>query len=370
MRRLSFTCAMLAAIALAQPAIATPTRGAVEVIERIAPGIWSIHQREPFHVQPVGNVELIEQSRGLVMIDGGGSPGSARRIVRLIKSVSAKPVTVIAITHWHGDHSLGVGTVRQSWPKARVIAATATSEHILGTSMERYPIGAPDPAKTKAFLDEIAAPISSFRKAAANPSLPAAMRAGYASNLEDLELYQKDIRGMFLPRKIEALAAQQALADPVRPIEFRFLGNGNTDGDLIAWLPKQRILATGDLVVAPIPFGYDSYPASWQSVLDKLIALHARLIIPGHGLPMRNDAYLRLLREMLADLRARMAVIGPKEELTQAKKDIAPAFALYEKQIAGNDAWLQSWFVKSWQDPISEGLWKESRGLPIEQERG
>ena len=110
----------------------------------MAPGVWSIHQRQPFHLQPVGNVELIEQAHGLVMIDGGGSPGSARRIVQLVKSVSAKPVTAIAITHWHGDHSLGVATVLQAWPKARVIATNATREHILGASMERYPKGAPD----------------------------------------------------------------------------------------------------------------------------------------------------------------------------------------------------------------------------------
>jgi glyoxylase-like metal-dependent hydrolase (beta-lactamase superfamily II) len=370
MRQLTVRYAALAALSLGQPAVAAAPSGAIETIERVAPGVWSIHQRQPFHVQPVGNVELIEQSRGLVMVDGGGSPGSARRIVSLIKSVSTKPVTAIAITHWHGDHSLGVGTILQTWPKARVIAATATRGHILGASMERYPVGAPDPSKTKAFLEEIAAPIASFRKAAANPSLPAAMRAGYASNLEDLELYQQDIQGMFLPDKIEPVATRRILADPVRPVELRFLGNGNTDGDLVAWLPRQRILATGDLVVAPIPFGYDSYPASWQAVFDKLIALHARVIIPGHGLPMRNDAYLRLLRGMLADLRARMAIIGPKEELAQAKKDIAPSFAPYLKRIAGSDPWLQSWFVKSWQDPISEALWKESRGLPIEQEKG
>lgn len=139
----------VAAAAIATSVQAAAPSGALETIEQVAPGIWSIHQREPFHLQPVGNVEVIEQARGLVMIDGGGSPGSARRIVALIKSVSKKPVTAIALTHWHGDHSLGVGTVLKSWPKARVIATVATREHVLGTSMERYPKGAPDPAKTR-----------------------------------------------------------------------------------------------------------------------------------------------------------------------------------------------------------------------------
>jgi glyoxylase-like metal-dependent hydrolase (beta-lactamase superfamily II) len=236
--------------------------------------------------------------------------------------------------------------------------------------MERYPKGAPDPAKTKAFLEAIAPAITSFRKSAADPKLPEAVRAGYTRTLADLALYQQDVQGIFLPAEIEPFTTERLLDDPVRPVQLRFLGRGNTDGDLVAWLPRQRILATGDLVVAPIPFGFGSYPESWQSALDKLIAMHARLIIPGHGLPMRSDAYIRLLRDMIADLRARMAVIGPKEELEQAKKDIAPAFAPYQKRIAANDPWLQSWFVKYWQDPISEMLWKESRGIPIEQGKG
>jgi glyoxylase-like metal-dependent hydrolase (beta-lactamase superfamily II) len=132
-------------------------------------------------------------------------------------------------------------------------------------------------------------------------------------------------------------------------------------------LPKQRIVATEDLVVAPIPYGFDSYAASWQSDLDKLIALHARTIIPGHGLSMHDDSYLRFLRDMLSDLRARMAVIGPKENEEQAAKDLAPAFVQYRNRLAGDDPWLQKWFVTLWQDPISEALWKESRGIAIEQ---
>jgi hypothetical protein len=82
---------------------------------------------------------------------------------------------------------------------------------------------------------------------------------------------------------------------------------------------------------------------------------------------MHDDSYLKLLRDMLSDLRGRMAAIGPRENLEQAKKDLAPAFAPYQKRFAGDDPWRQKWFGQLWQDPITEALWKESRGLPIEQ---
>ena len=358
----------IAALTIALPSFAHAESGALQTIEQVAPGIWSIHQRQPFELQPVGNVEVIEQSRGLVLIDGGASPGSAIRITQLIKSVSSKPVKVIAITHWHSDHSLGVATILKTWPNAQVTATNATREHILGAPMARiYPEAASDPVKIKPFLDRIATTLDTLRKRSSDATLPAPIRAGYASALEEFTLYQKDIDGAFLPADIAGFETERVLDDSVRPVRLRFLGNGNTDGDLIAWLPKQRIVATGDLVVAPIPYGFDSYGASWQLVLDKLIALQARIIIPGHGLPMLDDSYLKRLRNMLSDLRARMAMIGPKEDLAQAKKDLAPAFAPYQKQFAGDDPWLQKWFVTFWREPISEALWKESRGIAIDQ---
>ena len=70
----------------------------------------------------------------------------------------------------------------------------------------------------------------SFAKSAADPSLPAAVRAGYASTVDDLGLYREDVEGLFLPTKIEGFATERLLPDPVRPVELRFLGRGNTDG--------------------------------------------------------------------------------------------------------------------------------------------
>jgi glyoxylase-like metal-dependent hydrolase (beta-lactamase superfamily II) len=371
MRMFGIGLLAIAKLAIAQPVFAEAPSGPLQTIERVAPGIWSIRQRQPFELQPVGNVEVIEQRRGLVLIDGGGSPGSAMRIAQLIKSVSNKPVTAIAITHWHSDHSLGVTTILKTWPSAEVIATNATRGHILGAPMiNMYPEGAPDAAKMKPLLDNLEQTLGKLRQRSADTTLPAAMRAGYASALEEFTLYRKDLDGAFLPAKIDGFETERVLDDPVRPVHLQFLGRGNTDGDLIGWLPKQRILATGDLVVAPIPYGFDSYVASWQSALDKLIAFHARTIIPGHGVPMHDNSYVTALRDMISDLRARMASIGPKEDLDQASKDLAPAFAQYQKRFAGDDPWRQKWFVNWWQTPISEALWKESRGIPIEQGGG
>jgi glyoxylase-like metal-dependent hydrolase (beta-lactamase superfamily II) len=75
-------------------------------------------------------------------------------------------------------------------------------------------------------------------------------------------------------------------------------GRGNTNGDAIAWLPRERIVIAGDLLVRPVLFVDDGYPSDWIHTLDRLEQLDAATIVPGHGHAMRDWAYLRAIREL------------------------------------------------------------------------
>src|SRR5205823_4582255 len=44
-----------------------------------------------------------------------------------------------------------------------------------------------------------------------------------------------------------------------REVQVKFLGRGNTNGDAVVYLPKERIAVAGDLVVYPLPYMYDGY---------------------------------------------------------------------------------------------------------------
>jgi cyclase len=83
-------------------------------------------------------------------------------------------------------------------------------------------------------------------------------------------------------------------------LELIWFGEGNTRGDLVVYLPDQGIVASGDLVVVPVPFGFNSHPASWVTVLDSLVALKPRVIVPGHGPVLRDLGYVRSVRDWLA----------------------------------------------------------------------
>ena len=50
-----------------------------------------------------------------------------------------------------------------------------------------------------------------------------------------------------------------------REVQVKFLGRGNTAGDAVAYLPNEKIVVAGDLVVYPIPYIYDGYPIGVDS---------------------------------------------------------------------------------------------------------
>lgn len=345
-----------------------PADGYYEVIERVAEGVWVIRQASPFHLQPIGNVTVIDQADGLVLVDSGGSPGSARRIAALIKGVSAKPVKALILTHWHGDHALGFGTLKTIWPRMEVIT-TETTRARLRTSMSSYAQGAPDPVKTAEFMARLNGIDGFLRDAAVNPQLTEPERAGFAQGAREFVRYRADADGIFVGLVNRTLTDGMVLPDADREIQVFHPGRANTDGDAAVWVKGARVLVTGDLVVAPIPFGFNSYPSDWLKALDVLVGHDFAVMVPGHGAPMTSPAYVVKLKALIEETRrqvAPLAAAGKTLDETKQAVDLSAQAAAF----VGDDPWLRRWFRAYWAEPFIEAAWKEAKGLPIEQGRG
>lgn len=359
-------------LALAMPVRAAPPTeadGYFQRISRIDEGVWLIAQPQPFHVQPIGNVVVIEQSDGLVLIDSGGSPGAGRRIVDLVRGVSDKPVKAVALTHWHGDHVLGLGAIVRQWPDAQVIATDVTASHLRGRSMQAYPQRAPDAQRQAAFDQRLDGVDAFVRDALAKPGLSAAERAGFEASQRLFAQYRADTRGLYLVLPTRTFAQTLRLDDARRPVELWHPGRGNTDGDLVAWLPEQRVMATGDLVVAPIPFGFNAYPASWMQSLDALKQKQPAVWLPGHGAAMREDAYVDRVIALIGRTRDAIAPLAARGlALEQARTQVD--LSAERTRFAGDDAWLTRWFDRYWTQPFVDAAWREATGKPIEQGEG
>jgi cyclase len=140
-------------------------------------------------------------------------------------------------------------------------------------------------------------------------------------------------------------------------VQVKYLGRGNTAGDAIVYLPIEKILVAGDLLVHPIPYTYDGYPAEWAQTLQRMAQLDASTIVPGHGPVLHDKAYLSLVMDLLQSavdqVRARIRQLGFPG--SHSVNDIKGSVDLtsFRTKFAGDDIDLQAEF-----DDMTEHLVK------------
>lgn len=339
-----------------------------EIWEEVIAGVAVIRQARPFHLQPIGNVTVIEQSDGLVLVDSGGSPGSGRRIVTLIRKYRpGRPVKAVILTHWHGDHPLGLGEILKAWPAARTIATAATRAHLSDPKTLNTP-AAPDPEANGKMVAKYRGFAAYCGEMAAKAEIEAD-RAGWAAGARLFPQYAADMDGAVTLAPTEGFTDRLIIDDARAPVEALFLGRANTDGDAAVWLPRQSVMVTGDILVAPIPFAFGSYPSDWLQVLKKVRAFQPAHIVPGHGAPMTDDAYLLRVGAAVESVRNRIKR-SVDEGLDQKQARAALQMDGYARLFVGDDPWLRRWFDTYFVDPLAVSAFKEAKGEPIVQSLG
>src|SRR5690349_21339937 len=143
-----------------------------------------------------------------------------------------------------------------------------------------------------------------------------------------------------------------------RIVEIHHSGAGVTRGDAWAWLPKEQILVTGDVLVAPVPYFFAGYPQGLAHTLRRLLELDVKAIVPGHGDVMRDQAYLRAVLEMVETIVGQVnAAVVRIGSLSARLEDVRPQIdvAEYRRRFAGDDPHNQEYF-----DESIEGLIKDA----------
>lgn len=174
-----------------------------------------------------------------------------------------------------------------------------------------------------------------------------------------------DFTGSYIVLPTETFEHELAINDRDVPVRMMFLGRANTEGDAIAWLPKQKIVASGDIVVSPYPFGFGSYSGDWIQTIGKIKALGFTTLIPGHGLPMSDASYLDKLIAALTDLRSQifpLAKAGMSLDDVKKKVDFSKSIELFGN-TPRDKANLQGLFF----DPMIGSVYKEAKGIAILQ---
>ena len=334
------------------------------VAREITPRVHLLSMPDDWYAQLAGNVILIEQSDGFVVVDSGGNAANGRAVVRYARTLANKPIKAVMITHWHGDHPQGVSAIRDAYPRVRIISTPGTEAGILGPAS--YNIGYhPDPKFDRATASASQKLAETYRKLLDDPSTPADRKERIKKALDQFDLMTRDFVGSYLVPPTETFEHELDINDRDVPVRIMFLGRANTAGDAIAWLPKQKIVATGDIVVSPYPFGFGSYPADWIETLGKLKALGFRTLIPGHGDPQSGTDYIDKLVASIRDLQAQvrpLAKAGMSLDEVRKKVDFSKSISMFgdTPRVKAN---LQGLFF----DPMIKNEYNEARGQPIVQ---
>jgi len=125
---------------------------------------------------------------------------------------------------------------------------------------------------------------------------------GAKDSLALLEAYARELAALALVPPRLTFSDRVSVDLGGREVRLLFLGRGHTAGDAVAFLPRERILCSGDFFNGYIGYLGDAYVDEWADSLDRLARLDFETVIPGHGAPFTGKARIAPVQACLRDL--------------------------------------------------------------------
>jgi cyclase len=322
-------------------------------VTNLARGIYLIqHKDAPDHF-PQGNTVVIIGDAEVLVVDSCYLPSSAREDIAQIRKWADKPVRYLLNTHWHNDHNQGNAVYSDAFPALAIVAQSETAKMMalrVATYLSEYP------HRMELFQQEI----DSGKYPSGAPLTQ--------SELDDLENAVKGGKAASDAVSAEFLGLKVKLPDLTfdheldidlgnREVQLKYLGRGNTVGDVIAYLPKERILIAGDLVDSPVPYLGGGFPIEQVATLKRLKEVDFETLIPGHGGVLKGKAFVQQEIDLMETVIAAMnQEIGrtnadPHRRFDEIKKAVERTVDVnaWRQKFAGDDPNDQQFFeVFSW----------------------
>ncbi len=332
----------------------------IPTFTELAPGVWAGVREDNPRFPVMGTATFVISDKGVVVYDGGGSATMAERIIAKIRSLTDLPVTHVVISHWHGDHNFGIFRYQEEYENVQVVAHTFTQAVFDGTRID-YIDGYPEQIPN--FRPQIVKGLQDKKLLSGEP-MPAIMKFVYERILEDANKIHEDNQRVKVTHATLTFDEKLTIRSGHRLIELLYLGDGNTAGDIVMWLPEEKIVATGDIVVHPVPYAFNMPPKKWGATLRRIQNLEYSILVPGHGDLQRDHNYVDLLIETADSVVIqRDALAAQNIEETDAVAQID--FSAFETRYIGDSEYLAVYFDAWFKKPMAAAAFKELKNIPM-----
>jgi cyclase len=328
----SFWVSITVLFLLVAPLLAEPERQ----VTKLADGVYAIQ-----HKLTTGNTTVIIGDRQVFVVDSTSYPVSAREDIAQIRQWTDKPVAYLLNTHFHEDHNTGNRAYMNAFPALTIIAQEETKRDmdlILPGNIGRH-------------ANEYAARIAAYKQGKDTDGR--ALSEDEKKQVQDamplLEQIGADFKVLVYQSPTLTFTDKLDIDIGNREVQVLHLGRGHTPGDTVVYLPKEKILAVGDLLVYPVPHAsFNGYPAEWVQTLHKMGELDVTTIVTGHGPVLHDKTYLYLVADFfqsaIDQVRARISQLGnpgfyPVDDVKGAV-DLTP----FRAKFAGDNKDLQAEF--------------------------
>ncbi|WP_026454371.1 MBL fold metallo-hydrolase [Saccharomonospora iraqiensis] len=263
-----------------------------ETLDVLADGVYALTaEGDP-------NVGAIEGEDFLVAFEARATPVAARDWLRKLREYTDKPVKYLVLSHYHAVRVLG----------ASAFDADAVITH----------------ETTRELIEERG-------------------REDWESELGRMPRLFRDpdsIPGLTRPDLTFTDGMRIDLGRGRGELVLRYCGRGHTAGDLVAWLPQQKILFAGDLVEAEAAlYTGDAFHADWSTgTLDRVKEFGAETLVGGRGAVSRGreavDAAIEQTRSFLLGMREQTGAVHARggtlrEAFDATHAALAPTFGAW-----------------------------------------
>lgn len=261
----------------------------------VTDGVWLATGSGSVHT--MSNALVLVGEFDTLVVDSHVTPAAARALLQSLSVITDKPVRYLVNSHYHFDHAHG----NQSFPAGvEIIGHEFTRKKLngeIGNVLEE--------ATFKSFSDGVPTTVATLEQQAAAETDPARKAA-----LQENHRVQSDYMNAIpeispTPPNItleSKMTLFQVVAAGSREIQLHHFGRAHTGGDVVIFLPQERVVFTGDMMLPGLSYMGDAHVDEWPATLEGLKSLDFDTWLPGHGPVMRTRDPIDHFQAYLADL--------------------------------------------------------------------